>query len=794
MKLVNRNFLGVVCIALIILASFFFASFEYSFAQTTSTSTETGPGTATTTENTVTNTTSDIQAIFNGISGTSIPIVGLSIKLVLYIVLMFVTTLIYLMGYLISAALEFNISLLDFNPPFIISGWQIFRDIANLGFVLGIILIGVATILRIKSYQAQSILWKLIVAALLVNFSLVIAGAFIEVSHSISNYILSYIGAGGSNEIGTGVTRIGDSFRFFEVANNVSGWGGGFWSDAYQTGKDLAGGQGASLGVIASLAVLILFASIVFVTLLAFFVLMFLRYFYLAFLLIISPIVWLLWVFPNTQDHWRKWWKTFINWVLYAPLVLFFVYLSLSVIDKYAQYSSQVQSDLAAIFSLEDGSINFGLIMSTLVAVALLIGGMKIARGMGEGGANLAFSLGDKVSGWAKNKAKNAARRGTARVGRKILKTKPLQSTQQKFASWAKFKTVGDLKKERDEAKEKGGLTGAMASTVYGAKMTGKVLSKVTGAGLVKRAAMKQAGLGLKSLEKQSEKTSQESSDDFEKKIKDYSHDDIKNILPALNKEEALIAMKKLADMDKLEKAGSISTLDPKKLYEILQHAKSLGRGKDASAIEKKIMINTDMLKALSDIKALKDIDPEDEKKEAKKKEAEKRFKEAKNKFYNGFSQDDWKGVDKELVKKLYTDSLEGIPGGEYMGKAIKDSIEDLSGEIMKGTLHGISSRLEDSKDLMRYYKNVIYSVVDKNDPKIKDSVKEFLDVEEDISATNFDALMDILKSSNVTKVSNFAKKFKKVIGTRIGLVDDGDKKDKGKKEETFKMPPGFRP
>ena len=75
----------------------------------------------------------------------------------------------------------------------------------NLGFVLAIIVIAFATIFRIQSYAMKQVLWKLIVAALLVNFSLVIAGAFINiadnVTSSFNNKILGASGVGLSTKL-----------------------------------------------------------------------------------------------------------------------------------------------------------------------------------------------------------------------------------------------------------------------------------------------------------------------------------------------------------------------------------------------------------------------------------------------------------------------------------------------------------------------------------------------------------------------------------------------------------------
>ena len=101
----------------------------------------------------------------------------------------------YLGGQLVTFALKINLTLL--NSPIIESGWQIVLSFANLGFVLAIIIIAFATIFRLENYAMKQVLWKLIVAALLVNFSLVIAGAFINVSDVLAENFNAKISSQG---------------------------------------------------------------------------------------------------------------------------------------------------------------------------------------------------------------------------------------------------------------------------------------------------------------------------------------------------------------------------------------------------------------------------------------------------------------------------------------------------------------------------------------------------------------------------------------------------------------------
>ncbi len=63
--------------------------------------------------------------------------------------------------------------------------WSSVRDIANMGVVLGFVFIGIATTLRIQEYAAQRKLGKLIIVAILINFTPLMCGLIIDTSYII---------------------------------------------------------------------------------------------------------------------------------------------------------------------------------------------------------------------------------------------------------------------------------------------------------------------------------------------------------------------------------------------------------------------------------------------------------------------------------------------------------------------------------------------------------------------------------------------------------------------------------
>lgn len=83
------------------------------------------------------------------------------------------------------------------SNTFVQAGWTVVRDFANLFFILIVVAIGIATALRVKQYEVRKTLPRLIIVAILINFSPVICGAVIDAANIITNFFFT-AGAGDS--------------------------------------------------------------------------------------------------------------------------------------------------------------------------------------------------------------------------------------------------------------------------------------------------------------------------------------------------------------------------------------------------------------------------------------------------------------------------------------------------------------------------------------------------------------------------------------------------------------------
>ena len=66
------------------------------------------------------------------------------------------------------------------KSPAVKQGWAVVRDLCNMFFVVVLLIIAFATILRVEAYHYKKLLPRLVIMAVLINFSKTICGLFID--------------------------------------------------------------------------------------------------------------------------------------------------------------------------------------------------------------------------------------------------------------------------------------------------------------------------------------------------------------------------------------------------------------------------------------------------------------------------------------------------------------------------------------------------------------------------------------------------------------------------------------
>lgn len=196
-------------------------------------------------------------------------------------------------------------------------GWPFIQGVANLGFIFALLYIALATTLRMESVGAsiQRLLPKLLIGALLVNFSLVIGGVLIDTSRLVMALEINLVGGVNKENL---LKKLVDQTA--ALKNQTASLDQKFHLDGSKdTPQDsLESFFIKQLLVTSTLVALCFGIFIISVNL-------FIRYIAILILLIFSPLAYLAIALPQTTGYAKQWWSMFLKWVAYGPIVLFFL-------------------------------------------------------------------------------------------------------------------------------------------------------------------------------------------------------------------------------------------------------------------------------------------------------------------------------------------------------------------------------------------------------------------------------------------------------------------------------------
>lgn len=277
--------------------------------------------------------------------------------------------------------------------PAVQIGWNFTRDVANMGFVLGIIIIAFATILRSQTYGVKQLIVKLIVAAVFVNLSLSIAGVFLDFAGVPTQYFIDKISGGAGGPLVFSST-LADAFHIQNITQ---------FNETLKDDKDKLGLVGTPTVALASVFFSVIFSFVILVTLIAMTSMFLYRFIALAILIIMMPLAILSWVFPAIRSRWNQWMQTFIKWTFFAPISLFFLYLAIYTVKVQGNYITQAASDLKSVplgpaqtigQNLAIGTNDPVLLIANMVLMVLLaLGGLFAAQQMSIAGASAAMNF-----------------------------------------------------------------------------------------------------------------------------------------------------------------------------------------------------------------------------------------------------------------------------------------------------------------------------------------------------------------------------------------------------------------
>lgn len=194
-------------------------------------------------------------------------------------------------------------------------GWTMVRDIANMFFVVILLVIAFGTILGLEQFEWKKLTAKLIFAAIFVNFSKLIAGLIIDAAHVFTLTFLNAVAlTAGGNLI--------NMFQMDKIFGLIYRPGGGANPS----------GDSAELLLLAGSFMAMMFAFLTMMAIGAYLIIMVVRTMILWMLIILSPLAYITSVLPQTQRFAQEYWKEFTSYVVAAPMMVFFLWLSFATL------------------------------------------------------------------------------------------------------------------------------------------------------------------------------------------------------------------------------------------------------------------------------------------------------------------------------------------------------------------------------------------------------------------------------------------------------------------------------
>ena len=357
---------------------------------------------------------------------SGIAVIAWAVSTILYIVGYAFSILVFLGGLFFNWTLELNAAIVD-NPT-VLNGWKITRDMANLGFVFMIIIVAFSTMLRMGNLQMKQALPKLIVAAILINFSLLFATLALDIAGVFMNFFFN-------NAYTSGSGKGGISIAISTALNAHSGLAAP--SASISSGIDLTVFGKGTMEYIARIVFLDIMTIVSAITMFAMAIMFLIRYVYIGLLLILLPGAVLMWAIGNSQ--WNTWLDKFFKYTFFGPIAGFFIYIALHSTLAFENMAKDYMAAPAKGSLLAGLAGNFA---SMIMMVFLLLGGLMAAEKMSIMGAAASVKMAKgAAAGFLKGTASSGFK-GIDALQRKITGGKGMAERASEWGKNSKSKFV----------------------------------------------------------------------------------------------------------------------------------------------------------------------------------------------------------------------------------------------------------------------------------------------------------------------------------------------------------------
>ena len=197
----------------------------------------------------------------------------------------------------------------------IYKAWSAFRNIANIGFVIMLLVVvfSQVTNIGISNYSIKKILPKLIITAILVNFSYLIMGVLIDLSQIAGNGIGALIRSVAADGMDADASTRASAV-ISAIAGSVTGTAGGL------------AGIGVATGALAGPAIILPVVMFIVTTLISVFfgfIMLTIRQAAIIMVVVLAPLMMVLYALPNTAAITKKYLSIVKSLLMLYPMFIF---------------------------------------------------------------------------------------------------------------------------------------------------------------------------------------------------------------------------------------------------------------------------------------------------------------------------------------------------------------------------------------------------------------------------------------------------------------------------------------
>jgi hypothetical protein len=393
------------------------------------------------------------------VTGNWIDCIGNLLARIAWIIMTIMSWLLWLAGVLLNYVIKETVLTMKEGVDKMTGiniGWKVIRDVMNIAFIFLLVYEGIMMIIgqngkdKVKKY-----IFSIVLAALLINFSLFFTKVLIDASNVVTIGLYNSMidssskatvpGSNGTSDV-TQRPVEGLSAPFMNALSLQELYGGNSFDNI---SKAVGGGTNMLIFFLMG-AILFLIMAFVFFAIAMMFII---RYITLLILLMTSPIAYMGSAIPGMSTYSKQWWESLKGQLLFAPIYMLITMIVLKLIESEnfiktegADWSGLVMGTATTAVASANSAASstnstMSLILNFAVIVGLAIASLVIAKSSATKGSGYIKDATGKLTAFAGG----AVMGGTAALSRRTFGAGASRLAEnQNFQNWAGRSFVGE--------------------------------------------------------------------------------------------------------------------------------------------------------------------------------------------------------------------------------------------------------------------------------------------------------------------------------------------------------------